>query len=58
MLGTRDDAVDKNDHSFIIYNIDRCTDETRDKTKLNPLCNEPYEGAETCARVDPKCESV
>ena len=57
MLGTRDDAIDKRDHSYVVYHIDRCTDEFRDKTQIDPLCKEPYEGAETCARVDPKCES-
>ena len=34
LKGTRDDAVDKIDHAYLIYNVARCINEERDLTLM------------------------
>lgn len=49
--GTQDGSMMESiDHSFIMYEIERCTDAIRNQNKLDSTC----EGSE-CATVDPKC---
>ena len=54
LKGTRNDQILKNDYAMFIYEIERCHEDLRNLTKLNPMCNDEV-GKETCDRVDPPC---
>ena len=52
MQGTRDDETLKRDHSYIIYEVWRCTDDNRVKEQLDSDCTD-----DDCETVDPICAS-
>ena len=50
LVGTKNDEVYLKKHSYFIYEIHRCNDGIRDKTKINPSCS-----GDDCETVDPPC---
>ena len=38
LRGIRDSAIYKKDHEFLIYEVLKCTDESRRKENMDPKC--------------------
>ena len=50
LWGTRDSAVIKFDHAYLVYEVWRCTDDNRNIDLLDPSCKGNH-----CETVDPPC---
>ena len=49
--------MNQKESAYIIYEVLKCTDETRNKTKLDSNCNPETAKNGICEEVDPPCAS-
>ena len=52
LQGDKSDYYRAKDHSYFVYDIERCTEESRDLSPLDPSCDQDLEA---CIPKDPEC---